>query len=79
MTDPEAVTLLREIRDLQQQLLLSHKEALAGQREAIANQREAIERQRFAMRRIIPLVVVLLVLVVLGPWLIRWMLYMLGR
>ena len=72
MSDADLAQLLREIRDLQQQLLASHQAALA-------NQREAIDRQKTAMRRSLPLFLLLIVLLVYGPWLFRWAQDMLAR
>lgn len=72
MTDSDLAPLLREIRDLQQQLLASHQAA-------VANQREAIDRQRKAVRRTLPLLILVIFLLAYGPWLFQWLKYLLAR
>jgi hypothetical protein len=80
-TDPDAVTLLREIRDLQRQSLETQQaqraafdayltESRQQVEQSLELQRAALGRARQAARFVIPLVIVLMVL--LGWLLLRW-------
>ena len=78
MTDERAVKLLEEIRDLQREQSVRQAEmfalqqrAVANQLESVATQGEAVAMQRRIMRRLLPALtaVVLLVIVLALAWL----------
>jgi hypothetical protein len=69
MSEDRLAQLLEEIRDLQRRQL-QHQEL------SIANQQQALQCQRRATRRALPLFLLLLFLMVYGPWLRRWVVYL---
>jgi len=63
--DERAIRLLEEIRDQQREHLELYREAVKNQEGSIRMQAEAVAMQRAAMRRLIPAILVIVIVLVL--------------